>query len=538
MRLEQRELVNHNKIVQQYWDETTDIHQFFEYKYNDVAFVKRAKYLATQTYNYAELSDIIRTYMMPFHISDKSEQHLQQLKNGAYVVVGGQQAGLLTGPLYSVHKALSVILLAKEQSEKLQKDIVPLFWIAGEDHDIEEINHTYTTREASVEKKVYKKRSLEKKMASMTMLNKEEVTQFVKNVFKDFGETAHTKQLLQSVLAHVEGCETFTQFFTALMNDLFQQHGLLLLDAAFPAFRQFESKFFQQLINKSEEIAYSVVEEEQRFDALHFGRPLEATKENAHLFLVQNGERILLARDGQLFKNEAYKVQFTHAELHTIAEQNPEKLSNNVVTRPLMQEMTLPVLAFVGGPGELAYWALLKPAFKIMELQMPIFVLRQNFTIVKRSVQTLLAAEQLSVEDVINGTVERLKETYIQEIQDDVAKEQIQRMEEQLLESYAEIEQHVARQNLNLQQVIDKNKAYHRMQFEFLQHKIEQQTLLKHKVQIRHFDTLLAELLPNKQWQERLYNPYQYLNDYGMTLFDEVIAANPTISKHHNFIYL
>ncbi len=95
------------------------------------------------------------------------------------------------------------------------------------------------------------------------------------------------------------------------------------------------------------------------------------------------------------FINETANVTFTKEELHDIANNNPEKLSNNVVTRPLMQEMTIPVLAFVGGPGELAYWATLKDAFDVLNLQMPIIVPRLNLTFITRQVEQLL--EELSV---------------------------------------------------------------------------------------------------------------------------------------------
>lgn len=97
-----------------------------------------------------------------------------------------------------------------------------MFWIAGEDHDIEEINHTYSMTNGEVKKRGYSERSKLKKMASTTQLNKEALQQFILNVFKDFGETEHTADLLNSVLSHAENSETFTDFFTLLMNDLFK----------------------------------------------------------------------------------------------------------------------------------------------------------------------------------------------------------------------------------------------------------------------------------------------------------------------------
>ncbi|WPK12052.1 bacillithiol biosynthesis cysteine-adding enzyme BshC [Lysinibacillus louembei] len=538
MKLEQNVLPVQNEILAQYWNEQSTIHDFFDYAFNEDAFQARAQYLATKTYDTAQLSKIIQLYMTPFGLSEASKHHLDELAAGAFVVVGGQQAGLLTGPLYSVHKAISVILLAKEQREKLGKPVVPLFWIAGEDHDIEEINHTYTAVDATLKKRAYKERSKRKTMASTTAINKEEMEQFVRTVFADFGETAHTKDLLHNVLMHLQTSTTFTDFFTALMNELFAKHGLLMLDAAFSAFRQYEAKFFVRLIERNEEIAQGVVLQEEAFNQAGYGKPIEATASNANLFFVQEGERFLLERKDGYFTNTLGHIKLTKEQLLEVAQQTPEKLSNNVVTRPLMQEMTIPVLAFVGGPGELAYWATLKPAFSLLELQMPIFAPRLNITLVSRAVQPLLTQHNLTVLNVMEGKVEQLKNRFIEQVQDEQVKEKIAQMQQQLLAHYEELEHYLDGQQLNLHNIVEKNKQYHCMQFDYLASKIEQEILQKHDVKIKQFDLLLTELFPNNNLQERLFNPYQYLNLYGSTLIDSLIELNLVPSFRHNCIMI
>ena len=168
MKLEQISLPVNNKLLADYWSENADIHTFFDYKYNEQSFNKRARYLQSKSYDTKQLATIIRHYMEKFGIHTAVDQHLNELEAGAIVVIGGQQAGAMTGPLYSVHKAISVILLAREQREKLDIPVVPMFWIAGEDHDLEEINHTYTIVDAEPKKRGYSERSKRKTMASTT----------------------------------------------------------------------------------------------------------------------------------------------------------------------------------------------------------------------------------------------------------------------------------------------------------------------------------------------------------------------------------
>jgi len=538
MKLESIQVPVKNRVLADYWSPNTAIHEFFEYEYNDTSFAMRAQYLEQRASDQKELTAIIRQFMEPLGLSEKANEHLQQLEQGAFAVVGGQQAGVLTGPLYSVHKAISVLALAKEQSEKLQKPVVPIFWIAGEDHDIEEINHTFTMRDMDIKKRAYGERSRRKTMASTTSLNKESMTQLINTIIKDFGETAHTEKLFNQLLDALNKSETFTDFFARLMNELFKKEGLLMIDAADMNFRQYERNNFVQLIQHNEEIAKLVTEKEAALENAGYGKPILATDDAANLFYVKDGERLLLERRNDQFVNLAANIKFSREELLTIAEKHPEYLSNNVVTRPLMQEMTIPVLAFVGGPGELAYWATLKDAFSELGLQMPIFAPRLNITIITRHVEQLLREYQLTVEEVWDGKAMVLKEQFIAGVQDDEAKCQILEMQQLLLEKYAALEQYFAEQHMALDKIVEKNKENHVRQFEYLQQKVEQTVLSKHETTIRKFMTLQNELYPNDGFQERSYNPYQYINEFGPTFIDEMLKKTYTVGNHHYFLYL
>lgn len=538
MKLESIQVPVGNRVLADYWSPNTAIHKFFEYEYSEGSYQKRAAYLEKQTKDQTEIASIIRQFMEPLGITDKINKHLKQLEEGAFVVVGGQQAGVLTGPLYSVNKAISVIAIAKEQSMKLQRPVVPVFWIAGEDHDLEEINHTFTMRGTDVKKRAYGKRSKRKTMASTTALDQDALIKFMDAVVKDFGETAYTEGLRKQLQDALVESDTFTDFFARLMNQLFKEEGLLMIDAADTKFRQYESQNFTHIIRNSEEIAQAVTVQEQAFDSAGYGTPIFSTSEAANLFYVKDGERHLLERRHDQFVNLAANIKLSREELLAIAESHPEQLSNNVVTRPLMQEMTLPVLAFVGGPGELAYWATLKDAFSVLGLQMPIFAPRLHITLVTRQVEQLLKEYDLSVEDVWGGKALQLKEQFIAAVQDEEAKHQIQEIQQLINEKFAELEAHLEGQQISLNKVIMKNKETHLNQFKYLQQKIEQTVLAKNEATIRKFMKLQNELYPNDGFQERSYNPYQYLNEFGPSLIDEMLKKSYKIGNQHYLLYL
>lgn len=521
-----------NPLLSDYWAMSEKLKPFYEYPFNEESFIIRANYLKEQSYDRAQLSRVIRKFMEPIGISPKADEHLMKLENGGIAIVGGQQAGVLTGPLYSVHKAITVILLAKEKSEELGIDVVPIFWIAGEDHDIDEVNHTFTLGDNGPKKKIYQAPPRKKTMASETKIDASQMMEFLNEIFKDYGETEYTKELYYKVAKHVKESDTYTDFFARLMNDLFQDEGLLMIDSAFKPFREYQASFFEKIIRKNEAISASVVEKERLFEETGYGKPISCTEENANLFYVRDGERFLLERKNEYFVNFIGNIKFTKDELLQIAYNHPESLSNNVVTRPLMQEMSIPVLAFVCGPGELAYWGTLKDAFYELNLQMPILAPRLNITIVTRQVGQLLKKYELTVDEVFRGKAKELKQQFIESVQDVKAKQKIEEVKQYIDEQYKWMREHLSEQ-IHLDSIIEKNKQYHFRQLEYLQTKIEQEVLNKHATTIRHFDLMEGELYPNGSYQERIYNPYQYINEYGPTLISDLLKLPLSITNAH-----
>ncbi|MFJ9463766.1 bacillithiol biosynthesis cysteine-adding enzyme BshC [Viridibacillus arvi] len=538
MKLEQIDVPVTNQLLVDYRNQESTISSFFHYTIEDESFEKRFEELKNHPIRRAELVKVIREFMEPLEKSVKVEQHLKELEDNAVVVVGGQQAGLLTGPLYSVHKAISVLLLAKEQRAKLDIPVVPVFWIAGEDHDIDEINHTFTVLNGRLQKHIHPDRSKKKTMASTTILDIEDTRKFIKNVFQQYGETAYTEDLLAKIDTFLLKSHTYTDFFAQLMHWFFKEEGLLLLDAADPKLRAYEAPYFERLVDHSEEIATVVSNREALLADNGYGTPIGATKENANLFYVKEGERFLLERKDGKFINDVANVQFTKEELLQLAIEQPACLSNNVVTRPLMQDMVLPVLAFVGGPGELAYWSTLKDAFELLGMKVPVFVPRMNMTLVNRQVEHLIEAHDLTITEVLSGKVAQMHQTFVNEVYDNAAKETIEKTKALLQQQYVELQKHLHNNNVHLDKVVIKNLDIHENQLDFLLKKIEAEVLLQHDVTIRKFTEMEGHLIPEGNLMERIFNPFQYINEYGMTLIDDILQLPLEVSELHQVIYI
>ncbi len=150
--------------------------------------------------------------------------------------------------------------------------------------------------------------------------------------------------------------------------ELFKEYGLLVVDSGDKSFRQLQKEFLITQILHQDQITFSLLEQQKAIASKGYPITIEANERAANLFYYdpKSNERILLERDLQTdrFVGKSGAVSFSREELVEIADSTPEKLSNNVVTRPLMQEWLFPTMAFIGGPGEISYWAELKTYFR------------------------------------------------------------------------------------------------------------------------------------------------------------------------------
>ncbi|WP_391120795.1 bacillithiol biosynthesis cysteine-adding enzyme BshC [Psychrobacillus sp. L3] len=527
-----------SSFYKRYLEDTGSLSSFFHYEWNQKALNTRFQETDFSNHKRSELVNVLTNYMNKFGISAKSALHLEELGNNGIVVIGGQQAGFLSGPLYSIHKAISVITLAKQQRELLGVPVIPVFWIAGEDHDIDEINHVYIERGRKLQKAVYPEPSRIKKMASETTFDTNLINAYLEEIFRSLPETLYTKELFRKVTSFLEKNLSYSDFFAALMNDLFQEEGLLLIDAAYEPFRKLESEYFQQMVKNSSQLATLVLENEMAFERAGFGMPIQTKENAANLFYVENGERFLLERKDEKFVHEAKGISFSEEEMLNIAKNHPEKLSNNVVTRPIMQEMVFPTLSFIGGPGEIAYWGTLKTAFELFDMKMPVIMPRLSISIVNSKTQNLLEKFSFTVQDVWEGAVENAKLQYINEHRNEKVTKIIETIKEGLTEKYKDLEKLLEIEDLKLVPIVNKNLGFHEKQLNFIQNAIEDTFLGKIDASIHRYDRLTMELTPNGGLQERTYSPLQLLNEVGVTLIPSLLEIPYEFTGKHHIVFI
>ncbi|WP_409275530.1 bacillithiol biosynthesis cysteine-adding enzyme BshC [Neobacillus sp. SCS-31] len=511
-----------NRFASEYLKQTEAVTPFFHYTYNkpDV-YRERLEELASRDYPRERLAAHIESYMSRFGESEETLKSIEKLKRPeSAVVIGGQQAGILTGPLYTIHKAISIIRLAELEESRLGVPVVPVFWIAGEDHDYDEVNHLFVPAENSMEKWIFPQKTVGKKMVTDIEIDRDLCGAWVSNLIAHFGETGYTKELVKVIEHSLEAHSSFTDFFAALVLCLFKDSGLLIVDSGNRELRQLESEKFEAIIQSHAEISESLISQQEEIQKQGFTNTIEAAKNSANLFYYDSGleERILLEYDPseERFTGKNRSVVFTKEELLLIAREEPFRLSNNVVTRPLMQEWLFPVLAFIGGPGEIAYWAELKQVFEHFGMKMPPIVPRLNITILERPVEVDIQELGLDIaEAIIRGTATE-EERFLSSLRNHELEEAFARAKVEILRQYEGLVGKAAGSAPGLLPLMKKNEAIVLAQVSFLERKLEEAVRLKHKAILDKFARVNLALRPEGSPQERIWNIVYYLNKYGL----------------------
>ncbi|WP_028782678.1 bacillithiol biosynthesis cysteine-adding enzyme BshC [Thalassobacillus devorans] len=541
MRIDPIDIKTNNALVHDYRNSMERVQDKFHYHpFQSSVFAKRKEDLKEQSCQRGELVHVLQEINEEWDAPRSTVENIDRLKDPeSTVIIGGQQAGLITGPLYSVHKLISIIDLARKAEKECGTPVIPVFWIAGEDHDFDEINHLFLPKENRMKKYQVGQVPVQKASVSDLPLEHEAVETWLADLFTQLEETGYSKDLHHEIKQELYQSESYVDFFARMIYKLFRQEGVVLVDSHHPKFRKLESAHFKTMIHNQTQITQGVYAAWQQNMQQGYPVSLDCDLSDAHLFLHQDGDRILLitGEDGRYYGKQQ-EVVLTKEELLEIADQEPERLSNNVVTRPLMQELMFPTLAFIGGPGEISYWSVLKPAFEAIGLKMPPVVPRLSFTFIDRKAAKYMETFQLKVKDVIERGVAHEKTAWLTsqsypplEVITDQVKMEIERIHQPLREKAADIRSDVA-------QLAEKNLAYLFQDIEFLEKRMSKAIEEKHANELRKFDYLDLALHPGGGLQERMWGVLPWINQFGWNIFEEILHHEMRFETPHYGIYM
>jgi len=331
--------------------------------------------------NRSILVDVLRAQYDGLEVSERFEDNINSLERSTtFTITTGHQLNIFTGPLYLIYKIVSVVRACEELKKSFPDyDFVPVYWMASEDHDFEEISFFR-----------YNGKKFEWKTnqtGAVGHFNPKELKELIAQFpgMPNFFQDAYLKS------------DTLAEAVRKYVNHLFGHYGLVVIDAD----DQQCKSLFKEVIKADifEHIPQSKVQRTSK--ALNqLGYQTQVNPREINFFYLKEDIRARIEKVGDRYQVLDTGITFSQDEIEQEINEHPERFSPNVVLRPLYQECILPNLAYVGGPSELIYWLQLKDNFDHFGITFPLLMPRNFAGVIDKNTYRKIIQAELSWEDL------------------------------------------------------------------------------------------------------------------------------------------
>jgi bacillithiol biosynthesis cysteine-adding enzyme BshC len=442
---------------------------------------------------------------------------------GALVVTTGQQPGLFTGPLYTIYKALSAAGLARILERQWQRPVVPVFWVAGDDHDFAEASHaSWLTADGAVRRMALPPRPPE---APLTPLYRErlgpEVPALLDALGNDLGPSEFRDSSLEWLRRHYRPEATLAGSFAGALAELLAPAGVICLESTHRAVKRAASRYLVKALGLARQLDRDL--EHRSMELKMAGAdPGVPVGDGATLVMLEGplGRDRLLVDDGG-FVTRRGRERMTMDALQRIAASEPERLSPNVLLRPVLESALLPTVAYLGGPGELAYLALTHPVYERMGVPRQVVLPRWSGVLIEPRVERVLQKFNIELADLLEpgGALEsRLVRSQLP----DEAARTLRALRESLQSGYDALARSATEIDPTLTRAVQGTKNQALAGVNETEKKLVQHLKRRQEVELGQLARARAQVLPDNQPQERVLSIVSYLGRYGPGLIDEL----------------
>lgn len=465
-------------------------------------------------------------------------------ESGSLAVVTGQQAGVLTGPLYTIHKALTAVALARRWEARLGRPVVPVFWVASEDHDFREIAVTnLIDRDGRLQRLALEPEEGSRvtgKASIGDLAPGPGAAGLVDQFFAALPSGPANDRWRELALAELSASRSLSAWFARIMTRLFDGTGLVMVDPMDHGIRRLQTPVFIRALEAAPDPADHLERAIDRLRSLGFEPSVEVKKGATCLFIYQDGQRKLLWQEGDVFYNRGSGDNWARQDLVDLARLCPWSFSPNVILRPITQDSVFPTLAYVGGPGEIAYFGLLAPVYKVMGLEPPVIFPRLSLTLVPPGTARQMDKEGISPVEVFAGLGHRREEAMRRG--DSVGFfEALEEFRSTINLGHAKISELAKALDPSLEFVTRDNLGQIRAQIGRLEEKARQSACQRAEVSLRRLEAVEMVLRPGDQPQERVLNVFQFLvqfqNQEAEGLIPNLLAVLDTGEFCHQLVF-
>jgi bacillithiol synthase len=350
------------------------------------------------------LCDLLEQQSREFGAGSPALENIARLRNGAGAVVTGQQVTVFGGPLYTLLKAATAIRKARDASAAGTPH-VPIFWLASEDHDLAEADHvTFPARHE------FKTLRLETESRPGAPAGAVLLDNRIQELLSQAEELLGVGPAFDLLAQSYRPGQTLAQGFGQWIANVFSAEGLIVIDAASRPFHAMGHDILRQAIVRADELRIALTDRGEQLVAAGFHSQVLVGPTSSLLFLFdqETGARQPLRRTSEGW--QAARQAYSTDDLLAILDTAPERLSPNVLLRPLFQDSILPTSAYIGGPAEIAYFAQSQVLYERILGRTTAVLPRLSATLIEPAIAKLLARYEVSLADVIQSALKDPRE--------------------------------------------------------------------------------------------------------------------------------
>lgn len=444
---------------------------------------------STQPINRQVLVDRLHAQYKDLPLSEEIQKNIDQLAgDNAFTITTGHQLCLGTGPLYLILKTLSCVKLCEALKAKYpDKAFIPVFWMASEDHDAAEINHFYVFG---------KKYTWETTQTGA-------VGRFDTTGIADVLDTI--KDIPDWLKDAYQSSNTLAEATRKVMHHLFAAYGVVVIDGDDADLK----KEFAGIIEKElfDQAAADVMNQTNKVIESH-GYSIQVNPRKINLFYVKDSLRERIEKQGERFVVLHTDLSFSAEEIKTELAAHPERFSPNVVLRPLYESTILPDIAYVGGPGEIAYWLQLKEVFKTYNTFLPAIFPRMFSGVVTKQQCSKLEKAHVKLMELFLGEFDLKQLIVSRSMQEEIS---IEKHTNEIIHAFDAIASIAATVDGSLQTWAQAEKSKALKQIDDIEKKLRKAEERKHDDVIKSVLGIREKILPNGKLQERQESVFTFL---------------------------
>lgn len=447
------------------------------------------------------LCEVLQNQYTDYQQSDTQQSNLQHLElENTFTVTTGHQLNLFTGPVFFIYKILQTIKLAEFLKGNFpEKYFVPLFWLASEDHDFEEINHFKT------ENNYYETKGKSGGAVGRILV---EDNFFIAQFEEEFKDSVFGTELILLLKKAYKKGNNLSQTTRIIVQELFAEYGLLVLDADESKLKaEMKSVFKDELLNQN---LSETTQETVDFLTEKYGKVQVNPREINLFYLSETRDRIAFEDDQFVIVDQ--EKSFSKEEILAELENHPERFSPNALMRPVYQETILPNIAYVGGNAEIMYWLELKNYFAKLNLPFPVLIPRNSMLMI--SEKTLSKAENLGLEisDFFHNFAGVTKDILLKnnELLPVLVQQEIQ-----LKEQFKELKVNAETTDQTFGNLVEAEETRQLKSFGRMKKRLLRAEKIKQNEKVERLEKLFQTIHPGNTWQERNYNFSVFYSDLG-----------------------